>query len=150
VLGGYYTAIDDARSPAARQFADGYLKTFAALHAIGARVVFVVDPPTLRSDPEFCLRRRPIEQLFPRFFLKPAFCLGASGDELKSHAQYDAFVEGLRTADPRVLFYDPAAALCANGVCKVFESRKLLYWDANHLSTHGSEYVVADLIRHLR
>jgi peptidoglycan/LPS O-acetylase OafA/YrhL len=149
VLAGYYRVIDDVGPKGSRQFFDGYLRTFRALHALGVRIVFVTDPPTLRSDPEVCLRRRPIERILPAFFLKPAFCTGASGDELKSHVDYDRFVARLKQADPSVVFYDPTQLFCTGGVCKVFESGKLLYWDANHLSTYGSEYVVRHLIADL-
>jgi len=149
VLAGYYRPIDDVGPHGTAQFFDGYLRTFRALHALGVRVVFVIDTPTLRSDPEVCLRRRPIERFLPAFFLKPTFCTGASGDELKSHADYDRFVARLKQADPSVVFYDPANVLCAAGVCKVFDSGKMLYWDANHLSTHGSEFIARDLIARL-
>ena len=148
-LGGFYRTLEDVGSRVG-EFYTGYLATFARLHAIGADVVFVIDPPTLQSDPEVCLRRRPIEQLFSQFFLKPAFCTGATNDTLRGHGKYDAFVASLRTADSRVRFYDPSSALCASGVCRVFDGRRLLYWDSNHLSTHGSEFVARNLIATVR
>jgi peptidoglycan/LPS O-acetylase OafA/YrhL len=148
-LGGFYRTLEDAGSRASELY-QGYLATFRRLHAAGAAIVFVIDTPTLQSDPEVCLRRRPIERAFPDFFLKPVFCAGATSDTLKGHGVYDAFVASLQRADSTVRFYDPSSALCAAGVCKVFDGSRLLYWDANHLSTYGSEYVVRDLIAHSR
>jgi hypothetical protein len=150
VLAGYYLPIDGASPALAARFLEGYLKTFSALHATGVRSIFVVDPPTLKSDPEFCLRRRPIESLFPTFFLKPGFCYGTRPDDLRTHAEYNAFVAALKKAAPAVFFYDPATKLCINGSCKVFEDAKLLYWDTHHLSVHGSRFVAADLIARVR
>jgi hypothetical protein len=150
VMAGYYMPLAAPGDPLEPKLFEGYLKTFKALHAMAKRPIFVIDPPTLRSDPESCLRSRPIEKFFPTFFLKPAFCYGAQGQELRSHAEYDKFVAALRKADDHVDFYNPAELFCANGKCKVFESQQLLYYDWNHLSASGSEYLVKDLISYMR
>jgi len=150
VLGAYYAYFKRVDDLWAQEMLRGYAKTFKALEAAGKQVVFVRDPPTLTFDPDACLSRRPIEVAYPHVFRKPGVCAGAGRGDLVSHAAYDQFVDTLSKAAPEVFFYDPAAALCSAGVCKVYEDGKLLYGDSNHLSIYGSEYVVDDLVLRLR
>ena len=150
LLGAYYDLFATVNDPFAKELFKGYLKTFKTLDADGKRVVFVRDPPTLKSDPDICIPRRPVEVAYPNVFRRPGFCAGASEGDLRSHAAYDLFVEALAKAAPEVLFYDPAEALCTGGTCKVFEGGKLLYGDFNHFSIYGSEYVVRDLVSKIK
>jgi hypothetical protein len=80
----------------------------------------------------------------------PAFCAGATRDDLRAREQYDTWLGRLRASGPGVTFYDPSQALCAERECAVFRDGKLLYGDWNHLSIYGSELVVPDLIREMR
>ena len=150
LLGAYYDLFTTVDDPLAKELFRGYMATFKTLEADGKRVVFVRDPPTLKSDPDICIRRRPIEVAYPRVFTKPGFCTGASEGDLRSHAAYNQFVDALAKAAPEVFFYDPAETLCRGGTCKVYEDGKLLYGDFNHLSIYGSEYVIRHLISKLK
>ena len=149
LLAAYYDLFATVNDPFAKQLFEGYLATFRALEAAGKRVVFVRDPPTLKADPDICIRRRPFEVAYPNVFKMPAFCAGATANDLRSHAAYDQFVDALAKAAPEVLFYDPAGVLCRDGRCRVYENGKLLYGDFNHLSIYGSELVVRDLVSQL-
>jgi hypothetical protein len=149
MLGAYYDLFAAADDPFAKDLFRGYLTTFKTLEADGKRVVFVRDPPTLKSDPDICIHGRPIEVAYPTVFKTPGFCAGASEGDLRSHEVYNQFVDRLAKAAPEVFFYDPAEALCSGGACKIFEGGNLLYGDFNHLSIYGSDYVIRDLVSKL-
>jgi peptidoglycan/LPS O-acetylase OafA/YrhL len=151
VVGAYYTYVHQADSPWSDQLVAGYRRTFDAASAgvKGIKIVFVIDNPALKKSAEECVPT-PFKI---RTAMKPypAFCAGATQEDLKPRVEYLKFVARLQAEFPSVIFYDPRRALCpSEGKCMLFNDSQLLFGDTNHLSIYGSNYVVSDLIKQLK
>ena len=46
--------------------------------------------------------------------------------------------------------YEPAEKLCDNSFCFTMQDDQILYWDKDHISNLGNEYIYGDFIEFLK
>ena len=144
-LSTYSRTIERSSDDVLERILQGYNETIRRLNALGKKVVFVIDQPTLKHSAKIC-ENSPIE-LRNALVKKKKFCGGTTPDDLEPHPRYDSFVARLKAENAGVLFYDPTAIFCEReGSCKVSDPSGLLYADSHHLSARGGSLVAKGLI----
>jgi hypothetical protein len=118
-------------------FAEQYRATVDAYTAIGASVYVVLQVPHQRMDPQSYVFRQTL----------PAF-LGGIQDHsdgtlvLPEHRAAQQYADGVLESISQVHVFDPSTLLCPHGgSCLLFSEGKTLYYDNNHLSVTGAEFV---------
>ena len=140
----YHKFIEESSYDVRERIFQGYKNTIQRILLLKRKVVFVIDHPSLESSPKTC-EKNPIE--IRNIFVKtPAFCSGATQDQLKPRIKYDEFVRRLRREEPYVIFLDSKSSFCPNYVCEVFENSEALYTDSHHLSRRGGNRILKILI----
>jgi peptidoglycan/LPS O-acetylase OafA/YrhL len=118
---------------------NGYQASVRALRSAGKRVVMLSQIPIVHADPPDVVGM--------------AVRHGASLDTLGiPRAEYDGEADSWRAflVEQAKLWgaevYDPAATLCDAAFCRIYKDRiGVLYFNRDHLSVTGVDYVVADL-----
>lgn len=143
LLATHYPPLDDTLSPyksGSRQltkrdaFLAGLSPLIDDLEKAGRRVVFLVDVPYLKKDPRYCVQRLP--------FMAAQECRYTLEEHGRLREGYSQQVKGLKALHPNLLVYDPIGSFCWNGWCQDKQGERLLYNDANHISTVASEILL--------
>jgi hypothetical protein len=130
-----YLGGGDARQNT-RNFAAGLERTVRALEGMGVEVWILRQVPTQRVLVPLALSRaasRGIEYADIGITLQ---------DYRLSQSKADVIFAGL---GERVHSIDPAAGLCASGICRCSSGGEALYIDANHLSPGGARFIEPQL-----
>jgi peptidoglycan/LPS O-acetylase OafA/YrhL len=147
VLSSWNFYIESADADLRMKMIEGYRKTINLIKKANKKIVFVIDTPSLKSNPEICVEPPlPVRAVFKRM---PYFCNGAAEADMVSHVEYNKAIQSLRAEHPDIFFYDPYNIFCSDGKCKVFDGLKILYQDDHHLSIYGSKYLVNSLVKDL-
>lgn len=147
VLSSWLFYIEAADANLRMKMIEGYSETIKLIKKANKKIVFLIDTPSLKINPEICVEPPlPIRAVFKRI---PSFCNGASEDDMVSRVEYKKFIQLLRLEHPDIFFYDPYNIFCSDGKCKVFDGLKILYQDDHHLSIYGSQYLVNSLVEEL-
>jgi hypothetical protein len=118
-------------------FLNGNEALIAALQALKKRVIFVIDVPALKVEPQNCV---------PRLFkADPPSCDLPEPAALDSQREYRSWVGKLAEAEPSLTFYDAFKALCDATTCRARDADRFFYQDYDHLSVHGSLLVLTDM-----
>jgi peptidoglycan/LPS O-acetylase OafA/YrhL len=123
---------------------EGYKRTFDRLRKSHKKVVYVVDIPTLKTDPGACVNTT--LEFRERFRKPPNLCVGAGPEDVVSMDEYLKLVLWIKSENPDVFVYDPRQSICPDGICKVMEQSIPVYSDAGHLSDFGGQSVIDSLI----
>lgn len=118
-------------------FAEQYRATVDAYTAIGASLYVVLQVPHQRMDPQSYVFRQTL----------PAF-LGGIEDQssgtlaLPEHRAAQQYTDSVLESPSQVHVFDPSHLLCPHaGPCLLFREGKTLYYDNNHLSVTGAQFV---------
>jgi hypothetical protein len=118
--------------------------------ALGKRVVFVIDNPTL-PDPNSCISGGLTRFEFLNSVLKrnqnPS-CQLRFTDHLKGTAAYQEFITKLMHNNPALLVYDPLPLLCdlPADICTIAKEGKFLYSYGDHISDHAGMLMAKDML----
>jgi len=72
---------------------------------------------------------------------------GETGTESTGVARNNAHMSRLMAGRPGVYFFDPRAQLCPGDKCSAYLDRRLVYFDASHLSMEGSWVIGRRIVR---
>lgn len=125
----------------AEAFLIGYSDLIEKLEKLGKKVVFVIDVPYLENEPKDCIGRsfRLLSSSLPS-------CNVSRDSYLMSQKEYRKLIAELVQKNPKLIIFDPAKILCDEKICYGKKGNKFYYWDNNHISVSGSEYLLNDLI----
>ncbi|QYD70507.1 acyltransferase [Paraburkholderia edwinii] len=137
-------AAPNAAQPRDESNMDVYLagleRTLTRLRAAGKRVVFVLDTPELDFDPSTCVRR-PV-QISVR---SPCAVPRVKVEQRLSGVQKRIFAVLVKFPDVKV--FNPVPLLCDSQNCYARRGGEFMYTDRDHLTSDGSRYVGAWLMR---
>ena len=144
VMAGYQGFIDNAGSDTSKKFLEGYNKTIQELRKAEKKIIVVIDHPALKLTAELCAPKPfKIRQFF---YSEPTFCTNATESDVISQQEYRLFIDKLKVHNPDVLFLETRPLFYQNEKYMVFNNKKLLYGDWNHLSFYGGNLVANELI----
>jgi peptidoglycan/LPS O-acetylase OafA/YrhL len=106
-------------------------RSVAAAVATGARVVVLLDNPTIPNAVSCPVR---------------ALMYGVARDCSVPQPAPPAYWAAIRLEFPMVGFIEPAEIVCARGICDSVRDGRLLYRDDGHLNDEGSRYI-GELLR---
>jgi peptidoglycan/LPS O-acetylase OafA/YrhL len=147
IIASYYRVYEGLIEKNKVKYLTGYTSLFNELLKNKVKPIFYIDNYAFTKDPMNCVKSDLI--LRRRFANIPSLCSGPKSNDILGHSDYDKFVTKLKALNPSVTFFDSRQTLCPNGKCKMFEGKKLLYSDINHVSIFGSELIANDLIQHM-
>ena len=114
-------------------------ETLERLTRAGKRVVFFVDIPELNFNPRECVSQRRLT-LVPDRLRDPCILDRVHYEERAS--EYHELVREAQAAFQSVRFIPLDEALCEGDSCEILVDGALLYSSRDHLTTHGSRYVI--------
>ena len=122
-------------------FERGMRNTLDLMMAKGKKVIFVIDNPELSFDPNKC-------QDYSRLSsTKLSFDCSISRSAYDArHNEYRKLVFNVLKDYHSVVPFDQSAYLCDEFKCRFKSGSSILYYDNNHLSVAGSEFMASHLI----
>ncbi|MCD8553363.1 acyltransferase family protein [Seleniivibrio sp.] len=118
----------------------GLKGTIARLNTAGINAVVILDVPDIGFDvPVEAGKYAMMKQMFGERVGKLDYDFSSS----THYAWAKDFNDMIASLSKEVRFsvIDPSEFLCRNGECELFDGMSPLYFDSNHLSTHGSLFV---------
>lgn len=115
---------------------EGLKHLATSLSTSGVRIVVMLPPPEMPSVAPACLIRRSVDK-----------CSVDNAIAQRQRADASAM---LQSALAGAVFVDPFPALCPGEVCAPLQDNTVLYSDAHHLSTAGSQRIAPALAAALR
>lgn len=111
--------------------------TLDRLTSMNKEVIFILDWPDLMFNPESCIDSRPL-----RITNRIKNPCAISRQEYDSQViEYRSLILSVLDKHPSVKVFDASRHLCDEYYCWGMKDGNPLYWDRDHLSVYGSEYV---------
>jgi len=101
-------------------------------------VVFVIDVPSLRYNPEKCITRS-------SYFFNHTECRYSRQEYDQQRKDYFDLVNRVRADEPFLKIFDPTDIFCDNSYCAEKADGHYLYFDSHHISIFGSQKVLSAL-----
>jgi peptidoglycan/LPS O-acetylase OafA/YrhL len=121
--------LDGRQLTKADAFRTAYSFVLSELSKLGKRIVLVSDNPSWVVDPKKCIQQLRLSSV------RHDGCQINVEKFRENLKNYFVLVEELKTNHPAVKFYDPTNILCnRDGTCDIQDDKKLLYFDATHMS----------------
>jgi peptidoglycan/LPS O-acetylase OafA/YrhL len=127
---------EESRESSRRVYSRSLARTIDSVRSLGKKVIVVGPIPPQGVNVPDCLARN----LLP---LSGQSTCSVSYDSVRRRAAFtDAEIERLAAARPGVCIEDPIQVLCSKTSCPSQRDGKILYANDDHLSLHGSRYLV--------
>ena len=120
-------------------FMNGYINFLNYIRSEDKKIIFVTQVPEIGEDPEYCLRKRPLQITF-------SDCSQSLDKVLQRQRNYREIIKEIQISYPLLKIYDPIDIFCDTGKCYGKRDDKLLYWDNNHITTKASVLMLNDMI----
>lgn len=121
------------------RFRDGYINFLNYIGSRDKKIIFLIQVPEIGEDPEYCLRKRPLQITFND-------CSQPLEKVLLRQGSYREIIKEIQLAYPSLKIYDPNAIFCDANKCYGKRDDELLYWDNNHITTKASILLMNDMI----
>jgi len=115
-------------------------QTLERLVASRKNIVFIVDTPELYFDPKECVSLRNIT-LTEKKVREPCSIERIKFEERTAY--YHEIIDEAKIMFPSVKFINTSKYLCDAEKCNVLLDGKLLYSSTDHLTPHGSRYLMS-------
>jgi hypothetical protein len=108
-------------------------QTFDLLLAGNKRVIYLYPVPELNFEPRLCVGELPLGRKNP-----VDSCSYPLKNEMDRQDSYRKMISEVFAGYQDIKTFDPASALCKNGMCSAVINDRVMYIDTNHLSESGS------------
>ncbi len=120
-------------------------KTLDKLTKANKEIIFVIDWPYLTTNPESCIDSRPLR--LTNKIKNP--CLITRREHDLRTSEYRDLIFSVLKKYPNVKTFDSSRYFCDDQYCHGMKDGEPLYWDKNHLSVYGSEYIADKFFREI-
>ena len=131
-----YASLDHPALDSDSSFELGMRSMIETILSRGKEIIFMVDHPRSTTTPELCLPR----PVGVKVINNPN-CEVARNNRFASTSKYLGLVNRLRTAYPKLRFFDPTSELCNDVSCPVIKDGRSLFSYGDHLSDYGNGIV---------
>jgi len=148
--GGFVVENENYRQPRtltdkdASSFVDAGEKFLAELAKSGKEIIFLNDAPDLDFNIRTCFDSRPL--VLGQKKIREVCGISSSGFKERYKIYADTLAK-ITASAPSVKIYSPVDLFCDDELCKATLNGKPLYYNSDHLTVFGADWVVDDLLR---
>ena len=113
----------------------GTTKLMTDLKETKKGIIYLIDVPELKKDPENCFSKRPISISNWRI----DDCKAAISEVLERQSEYRIIINKLQSQFPNFIYIDSIDEFCDKNYCYANDKSGSWYHDDNHVSTNGSK-----------
>jgi hypothetical protein len=117
---------------------------FSKISNINKDIIFIYDIPDLDFDIKSCFISRPF--VFSKETIKSTCALNKNEYE-KRYAVYNKLIQSILNDYPKINIYNPKNLLCDDINCWAIHNGQPLYYNGDHLTLFGTDFVIDDFLK---